>query len=135
LARNGTAGHTLTVRTIARICERRLGTSTVHALRHTDVGILVCTVYRKASGWHRLGTLPRHRGAGRVPRGPESRVHSPPPPVRSLPSVPPTARAWSAAWALTGVAPLRSHTPRDAWWAMAAHTPRHGSTCPLQPSG
>jgi site-specific recombinase XerD len=35
LASNGTAGHALTARAIAYLCERRLGTSKVHTLRHT----------------------------------------------------------------------------------------------------
>ncbi|MEN9935966.1 MAG: hypothetical protein RLZZ387_2545, partial [Chloroflexota bacterium] len=35
LSRNGTAGHELSRRAIARICEERVGTSKVHALRHT----------------------------------------------------------------------------------------------------
>jgi integrase len=35
LSRNGTAGHALSRRAIARICEERVGTSKVHALRHT----------------------------------------------------------------------------------------------------
>jgi integrase len=35
LARNGTYGQSLSIRSIATICEQRLGTSKVHALRHT----------------------------------------------------------------------------------------------------
>lgn len=35
LAHNGTRGHALTPQAIADLCERRLGTSNVHALRHT----------------------------------------------------------------------------------------------------
>lgn len=35
LARNGTRGHQLTPQAITLICERRLGVSKVHALRHT----------------------------------------------------------------------------------------------------
>jgi integrase len=35
LARNGTAGHALSVSTLADICAKRLGVSTVHTLRHT----------------------------------------------------------------------------------------------------
>lgn len=35
LARNGTYGQPLSIRSIATICEERLGTSKVHALRHT----------------------------------------------------------------------------------------------------
>lgn len=35
LARNGTRGHALTLQAIADICQKRLGVSKVHALRHT----------------------------------------------------------------------------------------------------
>ena len=35
MARNGTAGHPLTIRAVSQMCEKRLGTSKVHTLRHT----------------------------------------------------------------------------------------------------
>ena len=35
LAHNGTAGHALTAQAISQLCEKRLGTSKVHTLRHT----------------------------------------------------------------------------------------------------
>ena len=35
LSANGTFGHALSLRHIATLCEKRLGTSKVHALRHT----------------------------------------------------------------------------------------------------
>src|SRR5262249_48458571 len=75
LANNGTAGHTLTTRTIARICERRLGTSKVHALRHTfartmeDAKAKVSEI-QAALGHADLGTTGRylaHLQQGEIP--------------------------------------------------------------------
>lgn len=65
LARNGTAGHPLTARAIAQLCEKRLGTSTVHALRHTfarameDAGAKVSEI-QAALGHADLGTTGRY---------------------------------------------------------------------------
>ena len=65
LARNGTAGHALTTRAIAQLCEKRLGTSKVHALRHTfarameDAGAKVSEI-QAALGHADLGTTGRY---------------------------------------------------------------------------
>ena len=65
LARNGTAGHALTARAIAQLCEKRLGTSKVHALRHTfarameDAGAKVSEI-QAALGHADLGTTGRY---------------------------------------------------------------------------
>lgn len=65
LARNGTFGHALTPRAIADICEARLGTSKVHALRHTyarlmeDVGAKVSHI-QAFLGHADLGTTGRY---------------------------------------------------------------------------
>lgn len=65
LARNGTAGHPLTARAIAHLCEKRLGTSKVHALRHTfaraleDAGAKVSEI-QAALGHADLGTTGRY---------------------------------------------------------------------------
>jgi integrase len=65
LARNGTAGHPLSVRAIAQLCEKRLGTSKVHALRHTfaraleDAGAKVSEI-QAALGHADLGTTGRY---------------------------------------------------------------------------
>jgi integrase len=65
LARNGTAGHPLTARAIAQLCEKRLGTSKVHALRHTfarameDAGAKVSEI-QAALGHADLGTTGRY---------------------------------------------------------------------------
>jgi integrase len=65
LARNGTAGHPLTPRAIAQLCEKRLGTSKVHALRHTfaraleDAGAKVSEI-QAALGHADLGTTGRY---------------------------------------------------------------------------
>lgn len=65
LARNGTAGHPLTARAIAQMCEKRVGTSKVHALRHTfarameDAGAKVSEI-QAALGHADLGTTGRY---------------------------------------------------------------------------
>jgi hypothetical protein len=65
LAGNGTAGHPLTARAIAHLCEKRLGTSKVHALRHTfaraleDAGAKVSEI-QAALGHADLGTTGRY---------------------------------------------------------------------------
>jgi len=65
LAHNGTAGHPLTARAIAHLCEKRLGTSKVHALRHTfaraleDAGAKVSEI-QAALGHADLGTTGRY---------------------------------------------------------------------------
>jgi site-specific recombinase XerD len=65
LARNGTAGHPLTARAIAQLCEKRLGTSKVHTLRHTfaraleDAGAKVSEI-QAALGHADLGTTGRY---------------------------------------------------------------------------
>jgi site-specific recombinase XerD len=65
LASNGTAGHALTARAIAYLCERRLGTSKVHTLRHTfarameDAGAKVSEI-QAALGHADLGTTGRY---------------------------------------------------------------------------
>jgi integrase len=65
LARNGTAGHPLTARAIAHLCEKRLGTSKVHALRHTfaktmeEAGAKVSHI-QAALGHADLGTTGRY---------------------------------------------------------------------------
>jgi len=65
LARNNTAGHPLTARAIAQLCEKRLGVSKVHALRHTfaraleDVGAKVSEI-QAALGHADLGTTGRY---------------------------------------------------------------------------
>lgn len=65
LARNGTAGHPLTTRAIAQLCEKHLGVSTVHTLRHTfaraleDVGAKVSEI-QAALGHADLGTTGRY---------------------------------------------------------------------------
>src|SRR5258707_6471584 len=65
LAGNGTAGHPLTARAIAHLCEKRLGTSKVHALRHTfaraleDAGAKVSEI-QAALGHADLGTTWRY---------------------------------------------------------------------------
>ena len=75
LAHNGTAGHALTGRAISKLCEKRLGTSKVHTLRHTfarameDAGAKVSEI-QAALGHADLGTTGRylarlHQGANR----------------------------------------------------------------------
>ncbi len=65
LARNGTAGHPLTARAISHLCEQRMGTSKVHALRHTfaraleDAGAKVSEI-QAALGHADLGTTGRY---------------------------------------------------------------------------
>jgi integrase/recombinase XerC len=65
VARNGTAGHPLTIRAIAQMCEKRLGTSKAHALRHTfaraleDAGAKVSEI-QAALGHADLGTTGRY---------------------------------------------------------------------------
>jgi integrase len=65
LARNGTCGHALTMSSVANICEQRLGTSKVHALRHTfaraleDAGAKVSEILA-ALGHTDLGTTGRY---------------------------------------------------------------------------
>jgi len=65
LAGNGTAGHPLTARAIAHLCEQRVGTSKVHALRHTfaraleDAGAKVSEI-QAALGHADLGTTGRY---------------------------------------------------------------------------
>jgi integrase len=65
LARNGTAGHPLTARAIAQLCEKRLGTGKVHTLRHTfaraleDAGAKVSEI-QAALGHADLGTTGRY---------------------------------------------------------------------------
>ena len=65
LAHNGTAGHVLTGRAISKLCEKRLGTSKVHTLRHTfarameDAGAKVSEI-QAALGHADLGTTGRY---------------------------------------------------------------------------
>jgi integrase len=65
LSDNGTAGHPLTPRTLSRICARRVGTSKVHALRHTfartmeDANAKVSEI-QAALGHADLGTTGRY---------------------------------------------------------------------------
>jgi integrase len=65
LARNGTFGHPLSVSAIADICTARLGTSKVHALRHTfargleDAGAKVSQI-QAYLGHADLGTTGRY---------------------------------------------------------------------------
>ncbi len=62
---HGTAGHPLTARAIAHLCEKRLGTSKVQALRHTfaraleDAGAKVSEI-QAALGHADLGTTGRY---------------------------------------------------------------------------
>lgn len=94
LARNGTAGHPLTARAIAQLCEKRLEVSKVHTLRHTcaraledagakvseiqaqlghaDLGTTGCYLARLRQGENRhLGRLSALYGLG----GFEQRLH------------------------------------------------------------
>ncbi len=75
LARNQTVGHPLSLRAIANLCERRLGTSKVHTLRHTfaraleEAGAKVSEI-QAFLGHADLGTTGRylaqlHRGENR----------------------------------------------------------------------
>ena len=65
LARNGTYGHALTLQAIADVCEQRLGTRKVHALRHTfargleDAGAKVSEIQARL-GHEDLGTTGRY---------------------------------------------------------------------------
>ena len=65
LAHNGTAGHALTAQAISQLCEKRLGTSKVHTLRHTfarameDAGAKVSEI-QAALGHADLGTTGRY---------------------------------------------------------------------------
>jgi integrase/recombinase XerD len=65
MSRNGTAGHALTVQAISQMCEKRLGTSKFHALRHTfarameDAGAKVSEI-QAALGHADLGTTGRY---------------------------------------------------------------------------
>lgn len=68
LARNGTYGAPLSIRSIANICEARLGVSTVHSLRHTfartmeDAGAKVSEIQAKL-GHESLDTTGRYLAA------------------------------------------------------------------------
>lgn len=63
--RNGTFGRPLSLRAIATICEQRMGTSKVHALRHTfargleDAGAKVSEIQARL-GHEDLGTTGRY---------------------------------------------------------------------------